>query len=56
MEVAGGEGGVGGEDAKDEENVDTGGGDPPQHPVWLEFPDPHGELVGRTDPNEVKVS
>ena len=47
--------GVAGEDDRDGDDVKEGGGGPPDHPVRLDLPDPHGELVCGTDPDEVEV-
>ena len=51
-----GEDGVTGEDDGDGDDVEEGRGQPPHHPVRFTLPDPHRELVCRTDPDEVEVS
>ena len=51
-----GEDGVTGEDDGDGDDVEEGGCQPPHHPVRFTLPDPHRELVRRTDPDEVEVS
>ena len=39
----------------DQDDLQEGGGGPPDHPVWFTLLDPHGELVGGADPYEVEV-
>ena len=50
-----GEDGVTGEDDGDGDDVEEGRGQPPHHPVRFALEDPHRELVGGTDPDEVEV-
>ena len=50
-----GEDGVAGEDDGDGDDVEEGRGQPPHHPVRFALEDPHRELVGGTDPDEVEV-
>ena len=70
VKVGGGDGGGGGQADAQQHNVEASRGDPPQHPIGFQLsgnsrgirfvlvvtsPDPHCELVGGTNPDEVEV-